>query len=549
MTDITPDQLKSFADIAGLRVLDEDVENLTWRFNALSRSLSSLDEQDMTDVLPMPFLPHPRALPDHDRSGAKPTLTTETDLPLPYKPMTELAALIRAGKVSATDLTDAYLERIERYDDLLKSYITVTPDTAHREAIAIEQCLAAGEDIGPLGGIPLGYKDEFYTKGILTTGGAAVLSEFVPDYDAAVVEKLRDAGAVSLGKLNMTEWATPLTLKFPYGQPTNPWNIEYDAGGSSTGSGSATAAGLAAGSIGEDTGGSIRRPASHSNTVGLRPSWGRVSTYGMIASVWYQDTAAPLARTVADCALLLNAIAGYDPRDPTSADLPVPDYTAVLDGNIKGMRIGLVKETQEAAHIHPEVKAAAAEAAKVFASLVAIVEEVSLPLITRTGTFNTALGSGRTALQWRYLNERGQDYDVAVRRYTILPALLPAGLLQRAYQLRSLVRAQVLAACEQYDILISPCQPGPPPKIVDTKKQPTSQEDALRETANFGPNAIATYAGIPALSLPCGFSNEGLPIGLQVMAKRYDEEAVFKAAYAYEQHTPWHTMIPPVGKP
>lgn len=549
MPDITPDELRFIADIAGMRVLDEDVENLTWRFNALTQALASLDEQDMTDVLPLPALPHPRSLPERDRSGAAPTLANETDLPLPYKPIVELAALVRAKKLSPSELTDAYLERIERYDDLLRSYITVTPDIAHAEALAIEKRLTTGEDVGPLGGIPLGYKDEFYTKGVLTTGGASVLSDFVPDYDAAVVEQLRAAGAVSLGKLNMTEWATPLTLKFPYGQPTNPWNVEYDAGGSSTGSGSATAAGLAAGSIGEDTGGSIRRPASHNNTVGMRPSWGRVSTYGMIASVWYQDTAAPLARTVADCALLLNAIAGYDPRDPTTADLPVPDYTAVLDGDVKGMRIGLVKETQEAAHIHPEVKAAAAEAAKVFASLGAIVEEVSLPLITRTGTFNNALGSGRTSMQWRYLNERGAEYDVAVRRYTILPALLPAGLLQRAYQLRSLVRAQVLSACEQYDILISPCQPGPPPKIADTKKQPVSQADALRETANFGPNAIATYAGIPALSLPCGFSNEGLPIGLQVMAKRYDEEAVFKAAYAYEQHTAWHTMIPPVGKP
>ncbi len=267
----------------------------------------------------------------------------------------------------------------------------------------------------------------------------------------------------------------------------------------------------------------------------------------MIASVWYQDTAGPLTRTVADCALLMNIIAGYDPRDTATTDLPVPDYTAVLDGSVKGMRIGIVKETQEAPHIDGEVKAAVSEAAKVFESLGATVEEVSLPMIKLSGMFNNALGSGRTALQWQYLNERPEDYDVAVRRYAILPALLPAGLLQRVYQLRSLVRQQVLSACDRFDLLISACQPAPPPTIADTKRQPTSKEDAAREATRFSPGAIATYAGIPALSVPCGFSKDGLPIGLQVMAKRYDEEAVFKAAYAYEQHTSWHTMLPPHG--
>ena len=548
MADISPDQLKSLAEIVGIRILDGDVENLTHRFNALTESLSVLNDFDMTDVSPLPALPHPRALPERDRNGPKPTLPTETDLPLAYKPIIELASLVNGGEVSPTELTNAYLDRIEKYDDELKSYITVTADVARREAQAVEQRLAKGEEVGPLPGIPLAYKDEFYSKGVLTTGGSAVLCEFVPDYDADVIEKLRSAGAVMLGKLNMTEWAAPLTLKFPYGQPTNPWNVEHHAGASSAGSGSATAAALCAGSIGEDTGGSIRGPASHNGCVGIRPSWGRVSTYGMLKSSWYQDTAGPLGRTVADCALIMNVIAGYDPRDPATADLPVPDYTAVLDGDVRGMRIGIVKETQEADHIHDEVQAATAEAAKVLASLGATIEEVSIPLISLANSVGGVLGSSRGSMQWRYLNERGGEYDEAVRRYTILPLLLPAGLLQRAYQLRSLIRAQVLEACEQYDVLIAPSQPSPPPRIEDTKYQPTSKEDGLRGASRFGPTAIANISGIPGLSVPCGFSSNLLPIGLQVMAKRYDEESVFKAAYAYEQNTLWHTMMPPVGR-
>ena len=189
-----------------------------------------------------------------------------------------------------------------------------------------------------------------------------------------------------------------------------------------------------------------------------------------------------------------------------------------------------------------------ADAAKLFSSLGATVEEVSIPLITLSNSVGGVLGSARGSMQWRYLNERGDEYDEAVRRYTILPLLLPAGMLQRAYQLRSLIRAQVLEACEQYDVLISPSQPTPPPRIADTKHQPTSKEDGLRGASRFGPTAIANISGIPAISVPCGFSSDLLPIGLQVMAKRYDEESVFKAAYAYEQNTLWHTMMPPVGR-
>ncbi len=393
-----------------------------------------------------------------------------------------------------------------------------------------------------------GNKDEFYTKGVLTTCGSIILSEFVPEYDATAVSSCHQAGAVMLGKSNMTEWATPLTLEFPYGQPRSPWILEYDAGGSSTGSGIATAAALCAGALGEDTGGSIRRPAANNSCVGLRPSWGRVGMYGVIPGMWSQDTAGPLTRTVADCALLMNVIAGYDANDPISANLPVPDYLGVLDGDVKGMRVGVIKETMEAGHLDPGVKSLVDEAVSRFRALGALIEEVSIPAITLSGVISGAGGSDRTALQWKYLAQSSHQYDAAARRFNLLPGLLPASLYQRSLQLRSHLRSQVLEACQRYDVLLSPYQPTPPPRIEDTKRPLASKEQALQEIRNFSFSTAAPVAGIPAICLPCGFTQEGLPIGLQIMADRFDEEAVFRAAYAYEQETPWHRMRPPVGQ-
>ena len=427
MADLTQNELLALARTAQLRIPDEDVEHLTMRFNALMEAMEVLGQYPLDDIKALPSLAHPFELPFHSReSGPAPSLATETDAPLAYKSITELSHLIRTRNLSPVELTDLYLQRIGQYDGELKSYITVLPEIARREAEQAERALADGSALGPLHGIPLAYKDEFYTKGVRTTCGSLILSDFVPDYDATAVVKLHEAGAVMLGKLNMTEWATPLTLEFPYGQPRNPWNLEYDAGGSSTGSGIATTAALCAGALGEDTGGSIRRPAANNSCVGLRPSWGRVSMHGVIPAVWSQDTAGPLVRTVADCALLMNVIAGYDPNDPITANLPVPDYTAVLDGNIRGMRVGVVKETMEAAHLHPEVKSAVAEALRRFEGLGATVEEVSIPTITLSGVISGAGGSDRTALQWKHLMHSPEQYDAVARRFNLLPGLLPA---------------------------------------------------------------------------------------------------------------------------
>ncbi len=563
MADVTPDEVRGVARIAGLRLLDEDVEPLTLQLNGVLEGLNTLDEHDLHGVAPIPSLQYPAGLPESaggprstatgpaidtgPATGDGPTGEASTDAPLAYKSIGELSQLLRTRQVSSAELAEAYLDRVERFDGELNAYITVTAELAREQARLADAALASGEKTGPLTGIPLAHKDEFFTKGILTTCGSRVLAEFAPEYDAAIIERLHEAGAVMLGKLNMTEWASPLTWVFPYGQPRNPWDLEHDAGGSSTGSGSATAAGLCAGSIGEDTGGSIRRPASNNSVVGLRPSLGRVSTYGMFASSWNQDTAGPIARTVADCALLMNAIAGHDPRDPMSANLPVPDYAAALDGNVKGLRVGLVKEAIDAPHLDPQIRRLTLDAVGVFESLGAVVSEVSMPLITLSGFINNALGSPRTALHWKHLNETPEQYDTGVRRYTILPALLPASSYQRALQLRALLRAQTLEALERYDVLLSPGYANFPPRIADMKSDPRSKEQAVEQMRRYGFHTPANYAGAPAMSVPMGFSEEGLPIGLHVMAKRYDEMTVFRAAHAFEQATLWHTMRPPYG--
>src|SRR5262249_43745344 len=265
----------------------------------------------------------------------------------------------------------------------------------------------------------------------------------------------------------------------------NPWNVEHDAGGSSTGSGSATAGALCAGALGGDTRGPIPGAGAKNNCVGPRPARGRGGVYGGVSPGWGPGTGRPLARPVADCALLLNVIAGYAPHDPLSARLPVPDYTAVLDGDIRGMRIGVVKETLEARHLHPEVKAAVAEALRRFEGLGATLEEVSIPTITLSGVVSGAGGSDRTALQWKHLRQSADRYDAAARRFNLLPGLLPAALYQRALQLRSLLRGQMLHACERYDVLVSPYQATPPPRIQDTKKPLASKQQALEEIRHF----------------------------------------------------------------
>src|SRR6266536_5616578 len=298
---------------------------------------------------------------------------------IPFLPATELARQIEQKQVSPVEVVEAYLERIERLDPRLNAYLTVCQDEARRAAREAERAIARGHYRGPLHGIPFAAKDQLYTKGIRTTGGSPIFEHFVPDEDATVITKLKAAGAILLGKLNMTEFATT-GFSHRFHTPRNPWDLARYTGGSSSGSGAATAAGLCATTLGEDTGGSIRFPAAWCGVVGLRPSWGRVSRYGLMPGVWSMDTIGPLARSVEDCAITLEAIAGYDPKDPYTWNVPVPRYTQALDGNIKGLRVGVVREQLDSDLVEPGVREAILQAIGVLRESGAAVEDVAIPL-------------------------------------------------------------------------------------------------------------------------------------------------------------------------
>ena len=467
---------------------------------------------------------------------------------IPFLSATELAALIEKREVSPVEATEAYLERIQRVDGKLSSYITVSGDHALRAATAAENEIAAGRYRGPMHGIPYAVKDQFNTRGILTTGGSSILSDFVPQDNATVIANLDRAGGILLGKLNMSEFAMGTAVAHPYGVPHNPWDLGRNPGTSSSGSGAATAAFLCATSLGEDTGGSIRGPGAFSGVVGLRPSFGRVSRHGMIGAVWSMDMAGPISRTVEDCAITLGAIAGHDPNDGYTWDAPVPDYLAALDGSVAGMKIGIVRERMDDDQMDGEVQAAVVKAASTLGELGASVEEVSVSLAPHCGViFNGIAYPEGASVHRRNIRERLGEYDHNIQIRNLTGSILPAQAYYKAQKLRQVVRRQVLEALERVDLLLLPTSPILAPPI-RTRAGVESKEHLMADL--MGRNSWTTpfnLAGVPAISVPCGFSTDPvLPIGLQLAGRPFDEATVMKAAHAYQQATDWHTRRPPV---
>ena len=467
---------------------------------------------------------------------------------IPFLSATELSRLISKGEVSPVEAVEAYLARIDAVDEKLNSYITVCRDEALASARRAEEEIARGEYRGPMHGIPVSVKDQFNTEGIRTTGGSKILADFVPDEDATVIANLKRSGAVLLGKLNMSEFATGDAFHHPYGRPHNPWDLERNPGTSSSGSGAATAACLCATSLGEDTGGSIRNPAAFSGLVGLRPTHGRVSRYGMLSAVWSMDTAGPISRTVEDCAMTLEAIAGYDPKDPYTWNAPVPDYRQELDGDIRGLKVGVMKEHVYGDMAEPEVKEAVIKSLSVLGELGASVEEVSLPLAPYSVViFSTLSPMERASIHHRNVRERLDDFDYNIRVQHLMGSIMPAQAYYKAQKLRALVRRQVLEALEQVDVLALPTSSIPAAKI------PTSAGISSKEEVKsgfFGRRSFtmpANLAGVPAISVPCGFTaSPELPIGLQLLGRPMAEGTLLKLAHAYEQNTSWHTRRPPI---
>ena len=468
---------------------------------------------------------------------------------IPFLSAADLAARLQAREVSPVEATAAYLERIDRVDGQLHSYITVCRAEAQAAAQEAEREIAAGRYRGPLHGIPVAVKDQLDTQGIATTGGSSILADHIPDRDSTVVAKLKAAGAILLGKLNMSEFASGDAFHHPYGRPRNPWDLRRNPGTSSSGSGAATAAGLCATSIGEDTGGSIRGPAAFCGLVGIRPTWGRVSRYGMQGACWSMDTAGPISRTVTDCALTLQAIAGYDPQDPYTWATPVPDYAAALTGDVRGLKVGVVKERVYSEVVDAEVGAAVIAAIARLGELGAEIIEVSLPLMRHSAAVSSALIMVEAATLHREgLAQRLDEYDYNNRVRLLAGSLFPAQAYRRAQQLRQLLRQEILDALQSVDLLAMPTSSIPASLIPEKAGIGSKQEvlDGYAGRRSF--TSPYNLAGVPALSLPCGFTggDQPLPAALQLAGRPMAEATVLNAAYAYEQSTDWHNRRPPV---
>ena len=460
------------------------------------------------------------------------------------------ARAVKSGELSPVDAVQAYIDRIDRLDSRLAAYITVTREEAMDAAKQVEWQVSSKVDAGPLAGVPVAVKDQFWTDGILTSNGSRVYRDFIPNEDATIVHRLKDAGATLLGKLNLSELAMGGTQEPPWGIPANPWDLERTPGESSSGSGVALSAHLCAASIGEDTGGSGRGPAAYCGVVGLRPTFTRVSRYGMTHMCWFMDAAAPMTKTVEDCAIVLGVIAGHDERDPYTSTRPVPDYTATLRNGIQGLRVGLIRELHESPDMHPEVRASTEFAIDVFRSLGAEIKEVSIPLVELAGAIFVGVADTEGAgARDEILRTRADELDQASRTRLLSASLVPFKVYNRAAKARVLLRRQFMAALDEVDVLVSATSPYPAPLHTSLTARFESAED-VRSRFFFRRAYTGCYSltALPALSIPGGFTSDGLPIGLQLGARPFAEETLFRAGHAYEQVTPWHTRIAPAAQ-
>jgi aspartyl-tRNA(Asn)/glutamyl-tRNA(Gln) amidotransferase subunit A len=454
----------------------------------------------------------------------------------------EAAELLRARALSPVELAQAHLARIDALDGRLNCYITHTAEQALAQARVAEGEIGSGAYRGPLHGIPLALKDLYSTRGIRTTAGSSFLADHVPDEDAVATTRLAEAGTVLLGKLNMHEWALGLTNDNPhYGPARNPWDTERVPGGSSGGSGAALAAGLCMGSLGSDTGGSIRVPAALCGVVGLKPTFGRVSTRGVVPLSWNLDHCGPMARRVRDTALLLQTIAGYDPEDPYSVDVPADDYLGRIDQGVAGLRVALVHGAYvEAAE--PEVLAAVRAAAHVLGGLGARVEELELDDALDVAPMNALMTTSDAAAYHRdRLRDAPERFGADVRTRMQMGAAFTSTEYILARRTQTLWKRRLDLLFARFDLLLLPATPMVAPKIGGDALE--AAKNLTRFTSPFN------LAHLPALSLPCGFSAEGLPIGLQLVAGPWAEALVLRAGQAYEQATEWHARRPVLGAP
>jgi aspartyl-tRNA(Asn)/glutamyl-tRNA(Gln) amidotransferase subunit A len=463
-----------------------------------------------------------------------------------YFTASQLCRLIQNKKISPIEVVEAHLTRIRSLEPVLNSFITLLDDQAMAAAKQAEKEIQEGRYRGPLHGIPLGLKDLYYTKGIRTTSGSRIFDTFIPNFDSTIVRKLKGAGGILLGKQNMHPLAYgPTGENLEYGHMHNPWNPKLIAGGSSGGSGSATASGQCTLSMGSDTGGSVRIPSAMCGLVGFKPTYGRLSRYGLTALAWSQDHPGPITRSVEDCVLIMNAIAGYDPNDPTSVEVPVPDYSKALTGEIKGLRVGVPKEYFQVP-IDSQVKKQFWKAVKRLGELGAIVSEVSWPMYHHSMAIaNTIMMSEATAYHSKLIRTNGSRIYPPARLRLEAGFFISAIDYIQAQRARTLFYNQSLSVLKKVDLLAGPTVPVTAFKIgTDKVKINNTWVGAIplltQYTRPFNLN------GFPAITVPCGFSDDGLPIGLQLAGRPFEEEIVLRTAHAYEHSTDWHLRRPPV---
>jgi aspartyl-tRNA(Asn)/glutamyl-tRNA(Gln) amidotransferase subunit A len=465
-----------------------------------------------------------------------------------FPTIAELAGDLRARRVASVDVVRQALDRARGLESALNSFITLIPDAALEEARQMDAEIARGQYRGPLHGIPISIKDHIDTAGIRTTAGAKSRVANVPAADAAVVRRLKRAGAVIIGKANMNKFADGESGDNPdFGKIRNPWNRDYSPGGSSSGSGAQVAAGIVPLSVGTDNGGSVRIPAALCGVVGLKPTHGRISLEGIFPRLYTLDHPGPLTRTVEDCAIALQVLAGHDAGDTTTARRPVPDYGAGLRTGIKGMVIGVDRGYVTVGQ--PDVLAAFDVALDALRSLGASVVDVTLP------PFDQLLAVGNTIASCEYsvaaaqlFHEHPSDFDAAVPPAASSAdikagALIPAVDYIRATQQRRVLQSAYARATHDTAVVVAPTYPlagrpfGPYPRV---QNREFTANDAIRYTFSFD------LLGLPAISVPCGFSHDGFPVGLQFIGRAFDESTVLRAAHAYEQATTWHTRHPTV---
>ncbi len=456
--------------------------------------------------------------------------------------LTSAVTLIGKRKLSPVELTEALIERIDQTEDKIKAYTTVFREDALRKAEIAEKRLKEKKRIGPLHGIPITVKDLIKTKGIRTTAGSKILTNNVPDIDATVVRLLKRAGAFVFGKSNTHEFALGVTTP-----PTrNPWNPDLIPGGSSGGSAAAISGSSAIASLGSDTGGSIRIPGSFCGVVGLKPTYGRVSKFGVYPESWSLDHVGPISKTVEDAALMMNVISGFDPLDPNSSMVGVPDFLASLKGRIKGIRIGVPKN-YFFDHVDSQVSACVESAIEELKKLGAILIPFEFPKIKEIMAAYTAIDSSEVSSFHEYYYRTHKElYEPYSRSYIELGFLVPATQYLKAQRSRALLANEVLSLFEKFDVIVTPTQPivAQSPDTLKTKFGDGFEEQVLFSTIRFV--APFNLTGQPAITLNCGFSSSSLPVGIQIVGKLFDEATVLRVAYAYEQATEWHGMNPPI---